>query len=304
MRKFIQAVCFYLTASCCSGLETPTTSEAVQEIIERSKQNPEALRELAGAPLDLIMKPLWKLSNIGEHTFNNWKAARQNNDEKEFLEMEAKCGRDPAYLAAVFPIARGIVTSHPDFEWTVGSKLTEMTFILNEGVKNERYAEVNSYYGDQLGIARRAPGDMAFRLLGPCLFSRYYPAQNHGDTTSESPAAHARWALAGLLKERYGEILPEDIEAARAWWKANEHRFAEKESAAPKTQRPAKIAPTPDAKSEPATSLKPQSEDGSPPPPVSHSEPATPSHPRGRTAAIGVFAALLLATALFFFKKH
>ena len=37
-------------------------------------------------------------------------------------------------------------------------------------------------------------------------------------------------------KERVGEELPKDIEAARAWWKANESRFAAKETAAPKSQ--------------------------------------------------------------------
>ena len=39
-----------------------------------------------------------------------------------------------------------------------------------------------------------------------------------------------------LLKDRYGEELPKDIEAARAWWKANENRFAAKETAAPKSK--------------------------------------------------------------------
>ena len=212
--------------------EPPTTGEAVEQIIQRSKQNPEALRELSEAPLDLIMTPLWELYSIGEHTSRNWTAARQNNDEKEFLEMEAKCNRDPAYLAKVFPIARDVLTSHPDYEWTVGSKLTEMTFILNEEWpkpsthRSRRFGEAGSHYGRQLSFAMSAPGDMAFRLLGPCLFSPYYPDMDFGDSSSSSPATNARGALANLLKKRYGEDLPNDIKAARAWWKTNEQRFA------------------------------------------------------------------------------
>ena len=246
---------------------------------------------------------------MGRFTVTQRELAKKTGEEQEWLKTEAIAGRDPDYLAKAYPIAWEIVTNHPDFEWTVGSKLTEMTFILNEGRTNrsirngEPYAEANSYYGDQMHFAIRAPGDMAFRLLGPCLFSPYYPTLNHGDTTSNSPATHARWALAGLLKERYGEKLPEDIEAARAWWKANEHRFAEKESAAPKNQHASKTSPT-DAKGELATSPKSQSAEGSPHPPDSHSEPDTPSHPSGRTATIGVFAALLLAIVWFFFKKQ
>ena len=37
------------------------------------------------------------------------------------------------------------------------------------------------------------------------------------------------------MQERYGEALPKDIEAARAWWKANEKRFAAKETTAHKS---------------------------------------------------------------------
>ena len=241
---------------------------------------------------------------MGRFTVTQRELAKKTGEEQEWLQTEAIAGRDPDYLAKAYPIAWETVTSHPDFEWTVGSKLTEMTFIINQGLKSDGYSEANSYYGNQMSIARDAPGDMAFRLLGPCLFSRYYPTQNHGDTTSSSPAAHAHSALAGLLKERYGETLPEDIEAARAWWKANEHRFANKESAAPKTHHTAKTASPTNTKDEPATVLKSQSEAGSPHPPDSHSEPDTPSHPSGRTAAIAVFAALLCAVVLFLFKKR
>ena len=300
MTVLLRLVWCFLAVSYCWGVEPPTNREAVQRVVERSKQNPEILRELSGAPLDLIMTPLWELYSIGYFTTKQREGAKQAGEEREWLKTEAIAGRDPDYLAKAYPIAWEIVTSHPDFEWTVGSKLTEMTFVLNEEQpkpstqRSQRYAEINSDYGRQLSVAIRAPGDMAFRLLGPCLFSPYYPDIDHGDATSSSPATHARGALANLLKKRYGEDLPQDIEAARAWWKANEHRFAGKETAAPKTHDGPKSSFPTDAK---GTTAPSRSSD-------SRSERDATSQQNVRNLTIGVVAALLLVVVLFLLKRR
>ena len=220
--------------------------------------------------------------------------------------MEAKCGHDSVYLAKVFPIAREVLTSHPDFEWTVASKLGRMIYVLNEEEarpimkRNNEWREALSDFPQELGLARLVPGDAAFRLLGPCLFSPYYPELNHGDATQSSPAAAARGTLAQLLKERRGEELPKDIEAARAWWKANEQRFAEKESPAPKTH-----AASPDAsQSEAAHPRDSQREDGPSRSTDSRSVSNGAPSRMSWTATIGVLAALLFATVLFLFKRR
>ena len=66
--------------------EPPTTGEAVEQIIQRSKTNPEALLELSGAFLDLIMKPIWELYSIGHFTLMQREGAKQAGEKREWLK--------------------------------------------------------------------------------------------------------------------------------------------------------------------------------------------------------------------------
>ena len=214
------------------GAEPVTTRETAQTIVERSKTDLNALEELRGAPLEIALPPLRELWSFGEYTAKKWEECRLAGVEKEFIEEEAKLGGKPHYYSKAYLIARDILMSHPDFEWTILTKLGRMTYVLNAaepiltGDLSNEYRDALNGYQQELNFAVRIPGDAAFRIIGPCLFSPYFPTSYDDDAPRRSPADRAHKTLARILKERYGEVLPEDIEEARAWWKANEKRFA------------------------------------------------------------------------------
>ncbi len=246
---------FVLLAVTCVGAGSPATREEVSAIIEesRAKKDPTLLHNLKGSSLDVLLPGLRELWSMGEYTTENWKNSRNAGREKEFLEMEASVNRDPKYSSEAYPIARDILISHPDFEWMMQTKLGRMTYVLNaeqsirSSERSDEHTKANSDYPQELGFARRIPGDAAFRIIGPCLFSPYFETYMDIDAPISSPADWARGALSQLLKERYGEDLPKDIEAARAWWTANENRFAAKEDASPKSPNPSQNAPEKDS---------------------------------------------------------
>lgn len=232
------ASCIALISVNTVGAELPTTREAAWAIVERSKTDLNALDELKGASLEISLPALRELWTMGEYTTKNWIGSREAGREQEFFEMEASVHRDPHYLAKAYPIARDILMSHPDFEWTMQSKLDRMTYVLNAaepiltGDLSNEYRDAHNGYQQELNFAARIPGDAAFRIIGPCLFSPYFPTSYDDDAPRRSSADRARNTLERILKERYSEDLPKDIEEARAWWKANEKRFAAKDTAA------------------------------------------------------------------------
>ena len=223
------------------GAGFPKTREEAGDIVTRSKKDPDALQEFKGASLEVMMPPLREIWTMGDYVMDMWEAVRKSGEEKEFLEHQALAHRDPYYYAKALPIARELLMSHPDFEWTVLTKLGRMNYVLNAGRPDmgtaaiREWVEANGAYPRDLDFVALIPGDAAFRIIGPCLFSPYSPMYMDWDLPIESPASRARSKLEWLLKKRYGETLPKDIEEARAWWKANENRFAAKPAGSPAT---------------------------------------------------------------------
>ena len=222
------------------GVEPPATREAVQAIVERSKKDPNALLELKGASLEFIMPPLRELGTMGIVISEQWENSLRAGREKEFFEMGARGNRDPKYYAEAYPMARDILMSHPSFEWTMRANLERISYILKreyaDGVHDPGFAPANSDYGVDLDFANCIPEDAAIRIIGPCLTTPYYPRRTDDDVPYNSSASYARFYLAGLLKKRYGEELPKDIEAARAWWITNEHRFTAEQAVVPQNE--------------------------------------------------------------------
>ena len=286
------------------------TQQAVQEIIEKSKTDISALHELDGGSLEVIVPPLRELWLMGLRAVEQRADYRQAGQEQEWLKSEAKAHRDPDYNAKAYEIARDILMNHPDFEWTLRTKLGRMTYLLNEEKSkpsmhpSRAYWDAHGNFSTELGFASLIPGDAAFRIIGPCLFSPYYPPYDDIDVIQHSPADRARGTLAGLLKTRCAEDLPLDIEAARAWWKANEHRFAEKETASPNTHNTSKAATPGASQNEAARAQDSQREDGSAGSTDSRSVSNGALSRVVWPATIGVLAALLLAGALFLFKRR
>ena len=279
----------------------------MEALVERSKTDISELHELDEAPLHIIFPYLKDLWCNGQFTVENREIARRKGEEKDFLEMETRANRNPDYLAKAYPIARDILMSHSDFEWTLKSELERMTYDLNNLEKDERqwkqWVEAKSSFSGKLGFAALIPGDGAFRIIGPCLFSPYHPQIDHGDALEDSPAEHARKALSAILKKRYGEDLPEDIEAARAWWKANEQRFAEKGDKTKSPNAPNNAFP-PGSQNKTASPPKAHTDDSSARSVDSHSEASASANATSWLTIAGVLAALLVIGALFLIKRR
>ncbi len=201
----------------------------VRQNFEEANAQPEALWALKSAPLEQIF----------------WRLMRDRAEGRLTTTPED---------ARRIKIAREILLNHPDLEDYVSRNLKHMGEVLVEGFRNEEYKKANraeynasrNCYLDYLGFAANLPDDRAFRLIGPFLFSLYHPPIDHGDVMEGSPASMAHAWLIKLARERLHVEIPNDMEGARQWWRANEHRFAAK-SLAP--QLPAANPPQPPAPS-------------------------------------------------------
>ena len=218
-----------LAISVFARAEPPKTPEEANEIVIRGKADPEVLWELKGASLDIIMpfvKNLWYASALAAKELEE---CRQGGNEKEYIASEKASGRDVVGLASRLPMMQSILMSDPNFEWTVTSKVRRITFDLDEHFRKWGSAPATDLVFE-LGFVSLIPGDAAIRIIGPSLEAPHFPPIDDGDVWITSPASRAREFLAREMKKRYGEKIPEDVEAARAWWKENEHRFAQKPS--------------------------------------------------------------------------
>ena len=223
--------CLLLAMAIMARADPPTTREAVEAVIRRSATDSSALLELKDAPLDLIMPYLRSLLFESADAARRLQECRQGGNEKEFIASEKEAGRDVERLSNRLPLVQNIMMSDPNFDWTVVSKVTRITYDLNERFKKTSYVP-DIELVRELGFVSLIPGDVAIRIIGPSLEAPYFPVVDHGDAYIYSPASQAHEILARVMKERYGEVIPKDIEAARAWWKENEHRFAETPSPA------------------------------------------------------------------------
>ena len=221
--------CLLLAIAVIARAEPPATREEVDAIVRRSETDPNALLELKNARLDLTLPTLRRLLIGADMIVDELQQYRKAGREEEYRALVKTGGHDPEYYAAVLPLVQNIVMSNPNFEWTVASKMQRMTFDLNERYNRTHYL-VDSDFPQELGFIAHIPSDAAIRIIGSCLEAPHFPDVDLGDSSARSPASWAREILARVVKKRYGEEIPEDVEAARAWWKENEHRFAQKPS--------------------------------------------------------------------------
>ena len=109
---------------------------------------------------------------------------------------------------------------------------------------NNKFVDAGAAYRSFVTFAGSLPDDRALRLVGPALFvPDYLPS-----TDDFWHQTHAIWAveqLSKLVKGRCGESIPNEIEGARNWWRANEHRFAAKPAPSPPVALAAAATPTP-----------------------------------------------------------
>ena len=222
--------CLLLAISVFAQAEPPKTREEVNAITRRNLVDPTAFLELKGASLDLIMPYLTDLWFASARAARQLEECRQGGNEKEFIASEKARERDVVGLANRLPMIQNILMSDPNFEWTVASKLRRMTYDLNQTYEKTKFPASATDLVQEMEFAALIPGDAAIRIVGPCLEAPYFPLVADDDYLRYSPAERAREILARVVKKRYRQEIPADIEAARAWWKENEHRFAEKPS--------------------------------------------------------------------------
>ena len=242
--------------------DLPKTQEEVNAIATRGRTDPNALWELKGASLDLIMSPLTYLWFGSARAAYELETYRKRGDEKQFIAEEKTRGRDVVGLANRLPIIQNILMSDPNFEWTVASKLSRMTYDLNQTFEKTKLAHATDLV-QEMEFVSMIPGDAAIRIIGSCLEAPHFPPIDHGDAWETSPANRAREILARVVKKRFGEDVPEDVEAARAWWKENGHRFAQKQTT-PGTPGTGNGAPRQNNASATANSPSPSSPKASP----------------------------------------
>ncbi len=271
------------------------TKAEVDRILMRAEADPSALWELKDAPIDLTYRELQILWGRGEASIERREMARKRGKEKEWLDLEKKVNRDPDVDARFFPVARDVLLSHPNLEPYISKKMEYFKDVLlrartdPESRNKSEYSEVLGEYKGYIFFATRLPTDMGFRIAGSFLSSPYFPEQDHGDFIEPSPAACALGSLSDLAKKRLGEEIPKDIEAARKWWRENEHRFAIKPPPAPAPELPAPDSP---AASDPPVPPIIQAL------PVAESPPAPASRSRWLPAT-AIAAVLLVATLAF-----
>ncbi len=297
MKTLLSVIGIFGAAIYGSAADAPKGDSAwsqgrVSEVMERSKTDPDALWELKEAPLELIERPLGDIWMIGASRMEDRLSMKKDGREAVWLATQAQVGLDPEYSARIFPIAREVILSHPEFEPNLAAKLQHMTAVLNRAASDEYYRYHSpdvpgtaSDYSQLLSYAGRTPKDMAFRLVGPCIYSPYFPDRDHGDVMEASPATWARETLAIIAREHLGEEIPKDIEEARRWWEANEQRFA--------IQPPVLKPPLGAAKSSPSSRQK------LPEPTAHHLQTAPAAGARTAWWLVAVVALGLLAFLLF-----
>lgn len=268
------------------------TKEDVNSVLERAKTDPSVLWEIRNAPLDLTREALQHLWFSGEHALERRESARRRGEEQQWVEQEHKVHRDPDTDVKIFPTARDVLLSYPELESYLSAKLQARTQAISKAV-NDYEARYHIFgfsvdtgdYTQLMVVAYHMPGDMAFRLLGPCLFSPYFPPLDHGDVMEDSPASGALSAVYALARDRLGEEIPKDIEGARRWWRENEQRFA--------IQPPVLKPPLGAAKSSPSSRQK------LPEPTAHHLQTAPAAGARTAWWLVAVVALGLLAFLLF-----
>ena len=227
---------------CADMAEQPWRKERVWEVIQQSVTNPNALWELKDAPLELIYTDLRGIWMTHASLVEDRMAMKKEGREAEWLEVQAKTGRNPDYSQRAYVVARDVLLAHPDFESYLSGRIGHMSEVLlrkeADGAFQQNNADVPGAdvdYSRLLDVAYRTPGDTAFRIIGPCLFGAYYPVRDYGDYTVSSPAVVAHGLLSSLARERLQEEIPKDVEGARSWWQSNAHRFATKPAPGPPT---------------------------------------------------------------------
>ncbi len=236
-------------------IEAAWSKEKVKAILAKTKTDTNALWELKEAPIELIYGDLSDLWFSGIHFGRDFENERSKGREAEWREMQKISHTDVDYFFRMLPVVRDFTLSNPNVEEFLSLRLKHYKDVLTEksnytDAQRKEYYAVSDVYSGELGFASLLPTDVALRLIGPFLFTVYYPDADLGDYTVSSPATVARSALAKVAKKGLHEEIPEDIEEARKWWKDNEHRFAAKPPAAPApTEIPTPPAPTPSADS-------------------------------------------------------
>ena len=196
-------------------------SAEIRDILRRAERDPEVLRELAPLPLEQTYRAL----------------------------LQRRSPNIPSY-EPMREIARKTLYEHPDLEGYIGRHLRRMAELLepekpratpeNREQVEQRDIAASNIVG-YINFAATLEGDGAFRLLGPRLFDRAWEA-DYGDTLSTSHGYYAVDHLRSLIRKRFpGEPEPVDLEGMKAWWKANEQRFAVK----PKAAVPVAVEPRP-----------------------------------------------------------
>ena len=155
--------------------DTPTTREAVDAIVLRGKGDPNALLELKGASLDLIMPYLTDLWFASARAERQLEECRQGGNEQEFIASEKARGRDVVGVANRLSMIQNILMSDPNFEWTVASKLRRMTYDLNQTYEKTKFPASATDLVQEMEFAALIPGDAAIRIVGPCLEAPYFP---------------------------------------------------------------------------------------------------------------------------------
>ena len=173
------------------------------------------------------LRDLWSRGADATEKLEGYRRPGNEKEYRDYLANNKAVGLNPEYYASVLPVVQNILMSDPNFEWTVASKMQRMIFDLNERFNREHILR-DSDFPRELKFVALIPGDAAIRIIGSCLEAPHFPDVDDGDSSSSSPAKWARNILSRVMKKRYGEEIPEDVEAARAWWKENAHRFAQK----------------------------------------------------------------------------
>jgi hypothetical protein len=148
--------------------------------------------------------------------------------------------------APLRPFAKQILYEHPDLERYLVDRMEKLGEWSKRKYQDKEFArevrfDTEALLSRYISVAKQIPGDDAVRLVGSQLFAIHAKKINVNPPES-TPAEMAHQALAWLVFERHGERIPRDLEAAREWWKKNEHRFA------------TAAAPEPPAKSNPEQS--------------------------------------------------
>jgi hypothetical protein len=223
--------------------------EEIAAIVERAKSDPSVLWELKDAPIDKTYKPLWRLWGNGEESHKQRMNSRRYGTEKEWIASEKRSGSDYETAERLFPVARDVLLSQPNLEAYITVCLQRQNDRQTTYAKTGDYPPFDPAYDPNMDFksllffVEKVPGDAAIRMAGSFLSSPHWPRQDHGDYVEYSPASWARGTLAKLVKERFGEEIPKDVEEARTWWAQNQHRFALKPKSNAET-RPATPSPS------------------------------------------------------------